>query len=243
MKYFSKQFKRFALIMVIAIVLALGISVVSFVAYHKVYFFDGYAITKVLWSITIILALVGSIGTLIFGIKDLLRLSKGQPLPDAQNSSGGGQPQITVNEQMSQAAQNEFKKRLDAYQAAGNETSERIEAALFAQAVEIQTLKAPLSAVFCPIEEMTITFENGVYVVSGYVDAQNSYGAMVRTPFKITVMNVGGVWKNANTFISSFTTAATSVGARMAIYWIFGIVMSLVLFGFFYFVIRLIMKV
>lgn len=243
MKYFSKQFKKFALIMVIAIVLALGISVVSYVVYHKVYFFDGYTITKVLWSITIILALVGSIGTLIFGIKDLLRLAKGQPMPYTQNSSSGGQPQITVNEQMSQTAQNEFKKRLDAYRATGNEVTERIEAALFAQAVEIQTLKAPLSAVFCPIEEMTIVFENGAYVVSGYVDAQNSYGAMVRTPFKITVMNVGGVWKSANTFVSSYANIATSVGAKMAIYWIFGIVMSLILFGLFYFIIRLVIKV
>ncbi|MBQ9468595.1 MAG: hypothetical protein IJU52_06285 [Clostridia bacterium] len=239
MKYFSKQFKRFAIVMVIAIVLALGISLVSYAAYGKVYFFDGYTITKVLWVITIILAAIGSIGTLIYGIKDLTRLAKGQPLPDARSSSGGGQPQITVNEQMSQAAQFEFKKRLNAYRAAGNETNERIEAALFAQAVESQTLKAPLSAVFCSIEEMNIQYENGAYTVSGYVDAQNNYGAMVRTPFRITVMKVGGVWKNADTFVSSSANVAATVAANAAIYWIFGIIITVVLGGFIYLLINM----
>ena len=241
MKYFSKNFKKFALIMGIAVALAIVISLISYIVYKRVYFFDGYTITKILWTIVLILGFVGSIGTLVFGIKDLLRLAKGQPLPADQPAAGNGDAsQIIVNESVSQTAQFEYKKRLDAYRESGKEITELTEAALFAQAVELQTLKAPASAVFCPVEEMTITNENGVYIVQGYVDSQNSYGAMIRTPFKCTVVKKDDGWKSADRFVSTSATIATAVAANTAIYWVFGIVMSLILTGFFYFIFKFI---
>lgn len=242
MKYFSKKFKIFALILALSAGTAIGISLTSYLIYKRVYFFDGYTITKVLWILVMIFAFVGSVGTLIFGVKDLIRLVKGQPLPTSQSTNGnvGAPQQVTVNESVSQTAQFEYKKRLDSYRDSGKEITELTEAALFAQAVELQTLKAPASAVFCCVEEMSVTNENDVYVVQGYVDSQNSYGAMIRTPFKCNVVKKDGVWKSADYFVSASANIATKVAANTAIYWIFGIVMSLILTGFFYFIFKFI---
>lgn len=239
MKFFGKKFKLFALMICISIALAITISLVSFAIYKHVYFFDGYTSTKILWILVILLAVVGSIGALIFGINDLRRLARGQPLPNGQPTNGNVSAPA-VNESVSQMAQFEYKKRLDAYRDTGKQITELTEAALFAQAVEIQALKSPASAVFCSVEEMSITYENGVYVVQGYVDSQNSYGAIIRTPFKCSILKKDGVWKSADYFVNASANITTKIAVNAAIYWIFGIIMSLILTGVFYLIFRFI---
>lgn len=52
-------------------------------------------------------------------------------------------------------------------------------------------LKSPSSAKFSSCDNMTITNTNGIWAVSGYVDSQNSYGAMLRTKFVMTFERTG----------------------------------------------------
>ena len=223
MKMLSKNTKIFALILLIGAILAAGICIVSISAYGKVYFFDGFAITRLLWIIVICLGLVGSVGTLIFAFKDLNRMANGQPYPTDQPVGPG-----TVNEQMSQRAQFDFNRLLEQYRAAGTEVTDVTAAALFAQAVELQLLKAPASAVFCPLGQMTVSPMNGAYVVKGFVDAQNSYGAMMRTPFTLTVMKTPYGWKSVDSFINSGAQIAAGVAGKMIIYTVIGTVLALV---------------
>lgn len=49
-----------------------------------------------------------------------------------------------------------------------------------------ELLVSPLTAVFCSAEELTvISLENGGVKLQGFVNSQNSYGAMIRTVFTI----------------------------------------------------------
>jgi len=55
-----------------------------------------------------------------------------------------------------------------------------------AQNAVLDKMKSPTTAKFPPIEEVKITnYSNGscVYDLKGYVDAQNDFGAIVRTTF------------------------------------------------------------
>ena len=56
------------------------------------------------------------------------------------------------------------------------------------------SLKAPLTAVLCENEQMTITQENGVYLIRGAVSSQNTFGAMVSADFKIKATYTNGKW-------------------------------------------------
>lgn len=50
------------------------------------------------------------------------------------------------------------------------------------------SLKAPSTAKFCAYPDATVKYNNGAdYTVNGYVDAQNSYGASIRTRFTVTL--------------------------------------------------------
>ena len=60
------------------------------------------------------------------------------------------------------------------------------------------SLKAPLTAVLCGIDEMRITCQNGVYSIAGYVSSQNSYGAMIKTDFSAQATRVGDNWVISN---------------------------------------------
>ena len=61
------------------------------------------------------------------------------------------------------------------------------------------SLKSPSSAKFCSMSEATITHEgNGKYSVSGWVEAQNSYGAVLRQTFIVTYTATANGYKNAN---------------------------------------------
>ena len=106
------------------------------------------------------------------------------------------------NSEMSSKAQYDFKKKLEKYRKEHGDPTEEVEAMLFAQAVELQTLKAPSSAQFCDLEQMTVSRElNGSYIVSGFVDSQNSYGAYIRDSFTLTVFKDEAEWKSADKFV------------------------------------------
>jgi len=63
-------------------------------------------------------------------------------------------------------------------------TAEEKEAYRLTKSWITQTLKAPATARFQPIEEVEFSpHENGIMNVRIYVDAQNTYAAMIRTRF------------------------------------------------------------
>lgn len=60
-------------------------------------------------------------------------------------------------------------------------------------------LKSPSSAKFCTMSEATITHEgNGRYKVTGWVEAQNSFGAVVRQNFTVTYTATKEGFKDAS---------------------------------------------
>lgn len=60
------------------------------------------------------------------------------------------------------------------------------------------SLKAPMTAILCDREQMVITNSNGVYEIQGYVNSQNSYGAMIATDFTAKASFVNGMWSISN---------------------------------------------
>jgi hypothetical protein len=95
---------------------------------------------------------------------------------------------------MSTQAQAEFNRRLARFSTGGVAPDEITQAKLFAQAVQTFRLEAPSSAVFADLNEMTVTEKLGVYIVTGWVDSQNFYGVMIRTPFTLGVFKGNGTW-------------------------------------------------
>lgn len=61
------------------------------------------------------------------------------------------------------------------------------------------SLKSPSSAKFCSITDATVThIGNGRYRVSGWVDAENSFGAVIREYFTVTYTALPSGFKNAS---------------------------------------------
>ncbi len=97
-----------------------------------------------------------------------------------------------------------------------------------------KSLKSPASAIFCNIDELSITDNYGVYTVNGWVDSQNSYGAMIRTNVKLNmIMENGQLVSKTNLAIS----ASGKVAKNLIGYYIIGAILTLISFGFFYFII------
>ena len=56
-------------------------------------------------------------------------------------------------------------------------------------------LKAPLSAVLGDDTLLTVTEEDGIYSISGFVSSQNGYGALISNDFTCkAVLNEDGSW-------------------------------------------------
>ena len=126
----------------------------------------------------------------------------------------------------------QFKKKKSAYPNLG----ERDEAALFAQCVELQVLKAPATAVFPDFDEMVVHGSGGNYSVSGFVDSQNSYGATIRTNFTYNlVKDIYGNWKCTDTFVDTSTQINQQVNSQMVsntvLWWVLGILGTLITFA------------
>jgi len=68
------------------------------------------------------------------------------------------------------------------------------------------SLKAPMTAVLCNREDMTIIQNGSEYIVEGYVNSQNSYGAMIATDFTAKLVKQNGQW----------ITTGTQVGVKNA---------------------------
>lgn len=72
----------------------------------------------------------------------------------------------------------------------GNSKNENreIEAWVCAQDVVRSSLKSPASAKFCSYTEATVSCDYGAdYTIRGYVDAQNGFGATIRSYFVVTL--------------------------------------------------------
>ncbi len=72
-----------------------------------------------------------------------------------------------------------------------------LDAWVCAQDIVNSNLKAPSTAKFCSYTEATVTHSGGSdYTVEGYVDAENSYGAKIRTNFTVTLTLTEKGYKN-----------------------------------------------
>lgn len=133
---------------------------------------------------------------------------------------------------ISELAWLQFSKKSGEY----SDLSERDAAALFAQCVELQVLKAPASAVFPSFEEMVVNGSNGHYSVSGFVDSQNSYGATIRSTYTYNVeKDDTGKWKCTDTFVDNASQINSQINSQMVgntvLWWVLGIIGSLITIG------------
>ena len=180
-------------------------------------------------SIYFIFSAVGIVGT-AFLIYGAVLCYKGAKLVARENAKETTRPVFTANEEMSQKAQYAYTKFLNEYEQGTSVIDEVAEAKMFAKAVELQLLKTPASAVFCAMEEMSVLpIGEGAYSVSGYVDSQNSYGAMLRNQFNLTVFkDENGIWKNANRFISTAVAVNSSIVSHTILWWVLGIIGTII---------------
>lgn len=145
---------------------------------------------------------------------------------------------IAASTAMSKQAQIEYNKKLAAYSKNGAPADEKAQAKLFAQAVQTLTLKAPSTAVYSDLNETAIAENDGIYTVTGWVDAQNTYGAMMRESFSILVFKKDGVWQTGSVFESAETALKKKFVARYVLYLALAVISTVVL----YYIIRAIME-
>ena len=96
-------------------------------------------------------------------------------------------------------------------------------------------LKSPLTAAFCKEEELIITQQENIYYISGWVDSQNSYGAMIRTTInKFKVKDENGLLIPKS---NARVMAGNKIMGTLAVYWLYGIIATILSFFVFYFII------
>ena len=148
-------------------------------------------------------------------------------------SSDAGSPQLTATPpsafgNVSEGAWQQFCKSRVSYAI----LTERDEAALYAQCVEYQLLKAPTTARFPQLSEMSVIGSNGRYTVSGFVDSQNSYGANIRTQYTYNVeKDAVGKWRCTNQFVSTSSQIQQQMIGNTVLWWVLGIIGTLITFG------------
>lgn len=83
----------------------------------------------------------------------------------------------------------------------GKSDSREMDAWVCAEEVVRQNLKSPSSAKFCTYPEATIKDKgNNEYMITGWVDADNSFGASVRTDFTVTLTLTEKGYKDAECY-------------------------------------------
>ncbi len=83
------------------------------------------------------------------------------------------------------------------------QSDRKIDAWVCAQKVVSDRLKSPSTAKFCSYPSATvIDLGDNKYKISGYVDAQNGFGAMIRSNFTVTLTLTENGFKDASCNIS-----------------------------------------
>ena len=76
-----------------------------------------------------------------------------------------------------------------------SEQDPALDALVYSQFYVKQQLKAPSTAKFAGINESSVQKVNdNTYIVHSFVDAQNSFGAMIRTKYTATMERVDDKW-------------------------------------------------
>jgi hypothetical protein len=86
-------------------------------------------------------------------------------------------------------------KKISVTKANKNVDKER-QASIIAMSIIKRKLKAPSTAKFSSTGYVGETFTDNTYSILSYVDAQNSYGAEIRTHYKIKLKYLGGEWED-----------------------------------------------
>ena len=72
--------------------------------------------------------------------------------------------------------------------------SEQQEAILFSQAYKLLGLKNPSTAKFPEFDDYEIIKNGDAYIINGYTDATNSYGAQIREKYTLEVLKKNDEW-------------------------------------------------
>lgn len=188
---------------------------------------EAYAIIN---TVSIVNSIVYYIGIALLVLSAIFLYQGAKLEPDEATNEKPKKISFTANEEMSQKAQYAYANFKNEYEQGAAAIDEVAEAKMFAKAVELQLLKTPASAVFCSMEEMSVLpIGDGAYSVSGYVDSQNSYGAMLRNQFNLTVFkDENGIWKNANKFISNAASINNTIVSTTILWWVLGIIGTII---------------
>ena len=141
-----------------------------------IYFAVRYLLGGTAQTLTYVLCFVIG-GVVAFGYLHLAKINEVEP-ELVEPTAPQAQPVYTQTYVQPQAAQPEDMSGLSA---------------AILNAIRPQ-LKAPMTAVLCEQEQMVITNNNGEYDIRGFVNSQNSYGALIATDFAVKARYYNGSW-------------------------------------------------
>lgn len=102
-----------------------------------------------------------------------------------------GEEKQRASKMYNERAQKVYRERLKEYIEQNGVPSREQEAILYAQAYHTQIMVNPDSARFPSIEEFSVSSS---YVVAGYVEGNNAYGAKVRGEMEHNLIKKDGIW-------------------------------------------------